>query len=198
LIPLSAGSVAARGRTDTERLRSGELVYAGVRRTPLCALADRLPFRGRATALAAELFATTLDAFLTLGEIPEDAESRQTADGRPATTDAALDRLARMVGADREGFTPEDALRFSEAVREALLMRLTEAATLTRGEFGRPEVIVVGGSGEFLARRLARRLLAPRGAVVSLSETWGPSASAGGCAWALIEIVRGSAKKSHT
>ena len=38
------GKVAARGRSDTERLQTGELVYAGVRRTPLCALATELPF----------------------------------------------------------------------------------------------------------------------------------------------------------
>ena len=39
LIPLDRGKVAARGRSDTERLQTGELVYAGVRRTPVCALA---------------------------------------------------------------------------------------------------------------------------------------------------------------
>ena len=43
LIPLDCGSVAARGRSDTERLQSGELVYAGVRRTPVCALAPSCP-----------------------------------------------------------------------------------------------------------------------------------------------------------
>ena len=37
LIPLDAGRVAAMGRTDTERLQNGELVYAGVRRTPISA-----------------------------------------------------------------------------------------------------------------------------------------------------------------
>ena len=48
LIPMVDGRVAVRGRTDTERLQTGELVYAGVRRTPLCSLAAELPFRGRA------------------------------------------------------------------------------------------------------------------------------------------------------
>ena len=43
LIPLDHGRAAARGRTDTERLQNGELVYAGVRRTPVCALATELP-----------------------------------------------------------------------------------------------------------------------------------------------------------
>ena len=38
LIPLRDGVAVPTGRTDTERLASGELVYTGVRRTPACAL----------------------------------------------------------------------------------------------------------------------------------------------------------------
>ena len=40
IIPVSAGLPMPEGRTDLERLQSSELVYLGVRRTPLCALAD--------------------------------------------------------------------------------------------------------------------------------------------------------------
>ena len=36
IIPLDRGRVAVLGRTDTERLRTAELIYAGIRRTPLC------------------------------------------------------------------------------------------------------------------------------------------------------------------
>jgi (4-(4-[2-(gamma-L-glutamylamino)ethyl]phenoxymethyl)furan-2-yl)methanamine synthase len=187
IIPLRDGTIAARGRTDTERLRLGELIYAGVRRTPLCALADRLPFQGCATALAAELFATTLDVFLTLGDILDDPDDRSTADGRPATSDAARDRLARMVGADRETFSADDALRLSRSASEVFLARLVEAAG--RAGKGRPSVVVVSGSGEFLACRLAARLFSTGGRIVSLSETWGPSASSAACARALLEIV---------
>ena len=99
-------------------------MYAGVRRTPVCALAAELPWRGGTTGLSAELFATTLDIYLTLGEIREDPNDHATADGRPATVDAARDRLARMVGADREGFSAEDALAFAQAADEALMRRL--------------------------------------------------------------------------
>src|SRR5207302_1770736 len=95
LIPLSDGRARPLGLTDTDRLRTGELVYAGVRRTPVCALAGQLPFRGVTTGLAAELFATTLDVYLTLGEVSADSSDRATADGRPATPEAAIARLAR-------------------------------------------------------------------------------------------------------
>ena len=191
LIPLVDGRVAVRGRTDTDRLQTGELVYAGVRRTPLCALAAELPFRGRPSGLTAELFATTLDVYLTLGEIPSDPKDLSPADGRPATADAAVDRLARMVGADRDGFTADDATAFAQAADEVLLDRLEHAAgRATSATIGPPRHAVVAGSGEFLARRLATRLLEPGGTVVSLANAWGPVASSAACAHALVEIAR--------
>jgi len=190
LIPLLGGRPAVRGRTDTERLGTGELVYAGVRRTPLCSIARELPFRGRLTGLTAELFATTLDVYLTTGEIRSDPKDLSPADGRPATADAAVDRLARMVGADRDGFSSEDAAAFARAADEVLLARLEAAAARATGAtVGRPGGAVVAGSGEFLARRLTSRILAPGSPVVSLAEAWGPVASDAACAHALVTLA---------
>jgi len=52
-------------------------------------------------------------------------------------------------------------------------------------------VVVTSGSGEFLAGRLARRLVAPGGSVVSLRDLWGDEGSAAACAVALIQLWRG-------
>jgi (4-(4-[2-(gamma-L-glutamylamino)ethyl]phenoxymethyl)furan-2-yl)methanamine synthase len=191
LIPLASGLVMARGKSDTERLQTGELVYAGVRRTPLCALATELPIRGVGTGLAAEIFASTLDVYLTLGEIASNLADLDTADGRPATVDAARDRLARMVCADRELVTADDALALAQAADRVLLDRLMFAADRACGPtIGRPQAAVVSGSGEFLARRLAGKLCEPDGPIVSLKEAWGPLASAASCAFALLKLAR--------
>jgi len=191
LIPLAAGRIQPRGKTDTERLQTGELVYAGVRRTPVCAIATGLPFRGVATGLAAELFAATLDVYLTLGEIAADPNDLSTPDGRAATREAARDRLARMVSADRLEFSPEDALALAGAADEALLARLEAAAIRACGAtVGPPRSAVVAGSGEALARRLARRLVGPGAPIVSLREAWGPVASTAACAHALVILAR--------
>ncbi len=190
LIPLDHGIVAARGRSDTERLQSGELVYAGVRRTPVCALATELPFRGIPTGLAAELFASTLDVYLTLGDIESNPLDLSTADGQPSTADAARDRLARMIGADRDGFSRDDALALSQAADACLMNRLEQAADRAcRPTIGRPSAVVIAGSGDFIARRLAHRLIAPDGQVISLKEAWGELVSAAGCAFALVQLV---------
>ena len=190
LIPLDRGLPAPRGRTDTQRLRSGELVYAGVRRTPICALATELPWRGADTGLAAELFASTLDVYLTLGDLAPDAADLATADGRPATAEAARERLARMVGADRDGFSTDDALAFAKAADAALLTRLEAAANRAcLATVGRPAGAVVSGVGTFLARRLALSIAEPGGPVVDLEDAWGHVASAAGCAHALMVLA---------
>jgi (4-(4-[2-(gamma-L-glutamylamino)ethyl]phenoxymethyl)furan-2-yl)methanamine synthase len=195
LIPLDRGKVAARGRSDTERLQAGELVYAGVRRTPVCALATELPLRGIPTGLAAELFASTLDIYLTLGDFESDPSDLSTADGRPATAEAARDRLARMVGADRDGFSADDAIAFSQAADECLLDRLVRAAARACGPtIGRPTAAVVAGSGEFLARRLANRVIERDGRIIGLKEAWGAVASSAGCAYALAVLA---SERSH-
>jgi probable H4MPT-linked C1 transfer pathway protein len=190
LIPLDRGTVAARGRSDTERLQTGELVYAGVRRTPICALATELPFQGVPTGLAAELFASTLDVYLVLSEIASDPRDLSTADGRPATAEAARDRLARMIGADREGFSEADALAFAQAADRCLLDRLADAAERACAPtIERPTAAIIAGSGDLLSRRLARRVLGPDGRIVSIKDAWGPVASLAGCASALVVLA---------
>ncbi len=190
LIPLDAGRVAARGRNDTERLQTGELVYAGVRRTPVCALATELPVRGVTTGLAAEIFASTLDVFLILGDIEPNPADLSTADGRPATREAARDRLARMVGTDRDGLSADDLLQFARDADACLLARLERAANRACLEtIGRPVQAVIAGSGDFLARRLAQCVVTPGGQIINLEETWGPVASSAACASALVNLA---------
>jgi probable H4MPT-linked C1 transfer pathway protein len=190
LIPLDCGRVMARGRSDTERLQTGELVYAGIRRTPICALANELPLRGTPTGLAAEIFASTLDVYLLLGDIEPDPSDLSTADGRPATLAAARDRLARMVGADRDGLSVADAVEFARAADLCLLERLVRAAErVCRRSIGRPNAAVIAGSGDFLARRLALRAIEPDSPIVSLKQAWGSVASSAGCAYALVALA---------
>jgi hypothetical protein len=192
IVSLARGRAHPLGRTDTERLATGELVYAGVRRTPVCALVHQLPFRGRSTGVAAELFATTLDVYLTLGSIPPDSSDRATADGLPATVAAARGRLARMIGADSDGFNSEDARILSEAANSALVTRLADAAArVAAAAPAPPRFAIISGSGEFLARAVVGRL--PNiASVLSVGDLWGPHASVTACASGLLMLARES------
>jgi len=190
LIPIQDGRPIPRGRTDTQRLQTGELVYAGVRRTPVATLATELRHRGVPTGLTSETFATTADLYLALGETEEDPSDLGTADGRPLTLEATRDRLARMIGADRSEFSLDDARELAREADHALMDRLvTVAKRCCFGQIGRPRTAIVAGQGEFLARRLALRLLASDGQIVSLREAWGETASAAGCAYAVMKLA---------
>ncbi len=183
LVPLADGRPVPRGRTDPERLRNHELLYAGVRRTPICALLG--------TGGAAELFATTLDVFLTLGAVSEDKADLDTADGRPATRAAAHARLARMLCADAETCAPEETHRLAVGVLVKLVNHLGIAMEgVTKHLEEPPQTVVLSGSGEFLARLVLNEnnaLAAP--AVVSLAERLGPGISQAACAFALAVLA---------
>lgn len=188
LIPLHHGVPHTAGATDFDRLVTRELIYAGVRRTPVCAVAQ--------DGVAAELFATTQDVFTVLGLVPEDPADRGTADGRSATFEYSVARLARMVGADAEtGDDPLDrVVRFAAHVHDRLLGRLAAAAgDVYYADADAPELrtVIVSGAGEFLARRVAERAFggAPVERVVSLHAELGPAASASAPAYALAVLA---------
>jgi hypothetical protein len=188
LIPLEAGNPVGRGSNDPERLAAGELVYTGVQRTPVCALVPALPWAERVCPVAAELFATTWDAYLVLGDLPEEPENHLTADGRPATRALAIDRLARMICADRTLFTAHDAERAAATISAAQLAKLGIA---TRQAIGRtpPDRVILGGQGEFLARRLVQKL-GWQPEVISLAERLGPAVSACAPAHSVAVLAR--------
>jgi probable H4MPT-linked C1 transfer pathway protein len=188
-IPLMDGRVVAKGSTDTERLLAGELAYTGVTRTPVCAAVGALPYRGQMCPVAAEWFATTRDAYLWLDELPEMPECTETADGRPATKSAALDRLARCICADRETFTEEDAIAAAQAVTQAQGATIGIAMRRAAAVLGAtPERVVISGQGEFLARRVVHQLRWPA-EVISLSEQQGEKISAAGAAHAVAILA---------
>jgi len=85
IIPIRGGAPMARGRTDVERLREGELVYTGALRTPVEAIAPTVPVRGRPTGVAAEGFALAGDVHVWRGELAPADYSVPTPDGRPTT-----------------------------------------------------------------------------------------------------------------
>lgn len=194
LIPLVDGRPAAAGATDPERLAAGELVYTGVVRSPVCAVAAAFPWRGKQTPTAHELFATTWDAYLTLGELPEEPDCTHTADGRPATKAAARDRLARSICADRTMFDEADARAAATTIARAQLAKIAVAAQgVLRRLPAAPSTVIISGQGEFLARQLVDRMKLSA-TVVSLNDQLGPELSRAAPAHALAVLAREAAR----
>ncbi len=82
------------------------------------------PWQGLDCPVAQELFATTWDAYLVRGDLPEERDSRHTADGRPATRACAEDRLARSICADRSLVSVEDLRGMAEVIARAQLLQI--------------------------------------------------------------------------
>jgi probable H4MPT-linked C1 transfer pathway protein len=97
IIPIVSGSVAALGRTDPDRLASGELVYTGAVRTPAEAMASHVPFGAGLSGTSAEGFALAGDVHVWRGSLSPADYTSPTPDGRPATREFAGERLARVV-----------------------------------------------------------------------------------------------------
>lgn len=178
LIPIHQGQPTTHGRTDPERLAAGELVYTGVTRSPVCAVVDRLPWRGSLDCpVARELFATTRDAYLLLGELSEEADNLDTADARPATREWARDRLARMICADRELFDDRDALLAAQTIQAAQVRQIAASLRTVRKEMPCAlDAVVLSGQGEFLAQRVLKEV-GFTGQINSLSQILGPCIS---------------------
>ncbi len=187
-IVLQRGKPVPVGFTDTERLQSGELVYHGVGRTPVFALVRDVIHRDRRCRVATENFATTLDVYLLLDDLPEGSFSDYTADGREADRDRAMARLARVVCADPESFTEHEALELARQAAEAhtdlllAALRQVKDATATECRFA-----IVSGSGEFLARRIATAAGISR--ILELNARVGTESSEAACAYALTQIA---------
>jgi probable H4MPT-linked C1 transfer pathway protein len=187
LVVLRGGRIVAADASDAQRLASGALVYQGVVRTPLCALAQRVPFGGEPRVnVMNELFASTADVYRLTGELDPAHDQQASADNAPKDLAATRQRLARMIGRDA-GDTPEaDWLALARfwrgAQRDEIAGQL--ARVVADAGLGADAPVVGAGCGDFLAAEIAERAGRPyrrfAGDVVPLA---GP---AGLAAWAQV------------
>ena len=139
----------------------------------------------------AELFATTLDVYLTTGDLLENPADVETADGRPATRACARDRLARCVGCDSEEFSQEDAEVAAHAIAEEQRGQILHALNaVLRSRVPLPSRVFLSGVGSFLARQIVQSSPAlAEASTVNLLEVFGPSVSEAARAFAVARLA---------
>ena len=183
------GNVATSSQNDLQRLTTGELLYVGADRTPICGLLSHVKYSQQPIALANELFATVGDALIWRNLAPEFTNLTQTADGRPKTRLASGQRMARMVCRDLGDLETEliDAIAdqtisaAETVIADAISKRLATAAA-------QPTHALVVGEGQFLTLE-AIKVLTSSIAVVSLADEIGEMASACGPAHAVAVLA---------
>jgi (4-(4-[2-(gamma-L-glutamylamino)ethyl]phenoxymethyl)furan-2-yl)methanamine synthase len=153
VVPVVGGRVVAQGRTDPERLRSGELVYTGALRTPVCAVVRRVPLYGGWHRVAAEWFAITADVHRWLRHLAPEEYTCETPDGRGVGRDEVAARLARVVCADPDMLAPGDLGRIARHVHRAQRRQIAVGIRQVLRRLGThaPDRFLALGAGHFLA-----------------------------------------------
>ncbi|MBV2123184.1 MAG: hypothetical protein KUF74_17205 [Candidatus Thiodiazotropha sp. (ex Ctena orbiculata)] len=133
LIPFLEKQVLLEEGSDHRRLVDQTLVYTGIVRTPLMAIATKVPFAGEWVDLMAEHFATTAEFYCITGELPEDAEASSSAGWKQVAKYLAEQQLCQLQDACERLFSRPS---------------LSSNAALVRA-----------GSGHFLIQRICRRFI---------------------------------------
>ncbi|MGI9229413.1 MAG: hydantoinase/oxoprolinase family protein [Gammaproteobacteria bacterium] len=160
IIPFGQGRVASDGYTDQQRLRTGELIYTGVVRTPVMAVVNKLRFQGQWQSVAAEYFACMADVYRLTGDLPPQFDLLPAADGGARTAAGSRLRLARMLGTDVDaGVATADwtaLARFIADKQYELIARGFERVLLRHKGTVQP-CVVAAGVGRFVIEKLAGR-----------------------------------------
>jgi probable H4MPT-linked C1 transfer pathway protein len=154
IIPVTHGQPAIGQQTDIDRLSNGQLLYAGIGRTPIATLIDHVAFGQHRVNVARELFATIADALLWLNLIDESPNNTATADGRRLTVAASRKRLCRMVCADTQDLSDQQVHAIAQATVDKLLALVKKNLHAVISQFPKiPFVFLLTGRGSDIAKQ---------------------------------------------
>lgn len=127
IIPIKNGKECSMGRSDLERLATGELVYTGTLRTNVATIVNKVPLNDKWLRVASELFAVTADVHMTLGNITPEEYSSETPDGGSRSMEDCLLRLSRVVCGDLDLLSHGDVLEIAKFIYKKQVDQVAEA-----------------------------------------------------------------------
>jgi len=180
IIPVVNGKIAAKGRTDLEKLLNGELVYTGALRTNVAAIVNYIPIRRGKARVSSELFAQSGDVHLLLNHVKEEDHTVDTADGRGKTKKEAMARLARVVCADIDMLNEQEIIDMARFICEKQVEQIAEGLRQVHKRMKQQiqediPVVVAGFGRNFLARKATEK--AGLNKVIDLGELLGANAA---------------------
>ncbi len=163
IIPIVNWQVAAKGKTDLDKLICGELVYTGSLRTNVASIVHSVPVKNGIAGVSSELFALSGDVHLVLGNITAKEYTCETADGRGKSLPEALARLARVVCADTEMLTQQEIINMAKYICDQQVLQVAEGLNkvysytkkLSSNEVS---VMVTGLGKDFIAKKAAENI----------------------------------------
>ena len=155
IVVIKAGKVSSATLSDAARMTDDSLVYTGVVRTPIMALAQKLAFEGLEINVAAEFFATMADVYRLTGELLPESDMAETADGKGKTQLESARRLARMVAHDVEAKPMETWITLANTCKAVQINQIKVAVL----KHLKPNMCIIGaGAGSFLVEQIAAEL----------------------------------------
>jgi len=160
ILLLNDGKVMAEGYTDYQRLISQEMIYTGIVRTAVMAVAQSAQDEGKEVGLMAEYFATMADVYRLTGELNELYDQTDTTDGSEKTVAASAKRLARMIGCDYSDNELPRWQLFANNLRHQQLTRIQSACErqVNRIQLPKNAPLIGAGVGRFLVKQIALTL----------------------------------------
>ena len=192
VLPVQAGKLLECGETDRQRLERQTLVYSGMERTPVAMLLRAVTLNGVRIPFMAEVFATTVDAYLALGEVEEEPGNHFTADGRPKLRKHAFERLSRQIGEDAERLQEDAIEAIASHVIDAQVDQLLAAVLCNTKHLPETKTLqlLTSGHGRSLMQRVAERLNDVRPAkVLWLDELLSTESSRAAPALAVAQLL---------
>lgn len=195
IVPFSQGQLLNQGYTDHERLSCYELVYTGIIRTPVMALAAELPINNKQVPVIPEHFATMSDIYRLLGKLQDEDDMMPTADGKGKSVFESTRRLARMLAIDINEDDPVDKwLEIANYIENVQLNKIIHALVkVLSGLKIKNPVLVGAGAGQFLVKQIAEQINFPYVAfenMLDASEDIKPHAARSATAVAVAQLSR--------
>ncbi|MGZ7159902.1 MAG: hydantoinase/oxoprolinase family protein [Methanobacterium sp.] len=127
IIPIKEGSESARGRSDLERLKTGELIYTGTLRTNVATIVNKVPLDDEFIRISSELFAITADVHVILGNIKEEDYNCDTPDGAGKSKLECMRRISRVICGDLSKLSESDIKEICEYIYRMQVEKVAEA-----------------------------------------------------------------------
>ncbi|MBC6414085.1 MAG: hypothetical protein GDA45_04020 [Chromatiales bacterium] len=159
IVPFKSGRIAVRGYDDATRMQCGELIYSGISRTPVMAIAEQFIINGISHPIMAESFSTIADVYRILDNLEEDRDLYPTSDNADKTIASSARRLERMFGLDWNEDLAGTRIK-ARAIAQVQQQKIRHAivALLQREQLANSTRIIGAGAGYKIVQRIAESL----------------------------------------
>lgn len=152
IIPIKNGKECCEGRSDFERLATGELVYTGTLRTNLSSFLKKVELNNKEYSVASELFATTADIYNILDKINDEDYSCSTSDGAGKSKMESMIRISRILCADMDILSVDDVIAISKFAYKKQVEQIAEGLNKVSKRENLNKVVTIGLGGGILGK----------------------------------------------